>query len=247
MSTWWNSLTLLQRVFACMAVPATLVLVLQTLLSLFGLAGGHDADHEADHDFDHDHDLNQGLDHAAEHGLAHLEQGQELGGGHGAEHEQGGLGLRLLTLRGVVAFLAVYGWGSLAISRAGHPWLAAIVFGLLMGLAAMLLVAVVMKLFVSLQSNGAIELENAVGLEGTVYLRIPPLGRGRGKVNLLLQERYAECDAVTEGEEELATGTEIVVTGLTEDGKLIVARKHTAEGRSYMPGNSTQFNKEEVN
>jgi hypothetical protein len=57
----------------------------------------------------------------------------------------------------------------------------------------MLLVAVVMKLFVSLQKQTApSSLKTPSGLEGTVYLRIPPLRRGREKVNLLLQERYAE-------------------------------------------------------
>jgi ABC-type nickel/cobalt efflux system permease component RcnA len=142
MSAWWNSLTLLQRILACIAVPATLVLILQTLLSLIGLTGENDIDHDTDHDFDNDHETDHENDH---------EQMDD--------HEHGGLGLHLLTFRGVIAFLAVYGWGSLAISRAGHPWLAAIIFGLIMGLAAMLLVAVVMKLFISLQSNGNIEFE----------------------------------------------------------------------------------------
>jgi hypothetical protein len=219
MSAWWNTLTLLQRILACIAVPATLILILQTLLSLLGLTGEHDIDHEADHDsFDH------GFDHGADHNFDH-DHDQDHGHEHDNGHEHGVFGLRLFTLRGVIAFLAVYGWGALAISRAGHPWLASIFFGLLMGLAAMFIVAVVMKLFISLQSNGAIELENAIGLEGTVYLPIPPLNKGQGKVNVLLQERYVECDAVTEEEETIATGTEIVVTGLTEDNKLIVSKR----------------------
>jgi hypothetical protein len=94
-----------------------------------------------------------------------------------------------------------------------------------MGFAAMLLVAAVMKLFLAMQSNGAIELENAVGLGGTVYLTIPGAGGGKGKVNVLLQERYAECDAVTGEAEPIPTGSEIVVTGVTEEGMLIVAKK----------------------
>ncbi len=103
MSAWWASLTLLQRVLACIAAPATLVLVVQTLLSIAGLAGEHDLE-GAEHDIGHD----------GVHGFEHDQ-------GHGGEHDAGhDSGLRLLTLRGVVAFLAVYGWGALAISRAGH-------------------------------------------------------------------------------------------------------------------------------
>ncbi len=54
---------------------------------------------------------------------------------------------------------------------------------------------------------------------------MPPLGGGLGKVNVLLQERYVECDAVTDEEEALITGAEVVVTGLTDDNKLVVKRK----------------------
>ena len=37
MADWWNSLTDLQRIFACVGIPATLVLVVQTVLLLLGI------------------------------------------------------------------------------------------------------------------------------------------------------------------------------------------------------------------
>ena len=36
MSAWWESLTWLERLFAYVAFPATLLLILQTLMLLFG-------------------------------------------------------------------------------------------------------------------------------------------------------------------------------------------------------------------
>ena len=39
---WWNGLTDLQRIFALVGIPATLVLVVQTILLLFGLGAGHE-------------------------------------------------------------------------------------------------------------------------------------------------------------------------------------------------------------
>ena len=39
MRIWWESLTLLQRVFACIAIPSTLLLIVQLVLSLVGLVG----------------------------------------------------------------------------------------------------------------------------------------------------------------------------------------------------------------
>ena len=49
MRIWWESLTLLQRVFACIAIPSTLLLIVQLVLSLVGL-GDHEGDLDADGD-----------------------------------------------------------------------------------------------------------------------------------------------------------------------------------------------------
>ena len=58
MTVWWNALTDLQRIFAVFAIPSTLLLLLQTLLLLFGLVGHGDAEMSHDHDISHDgHDF----------------------------------------------------------------------------------------------------------------------------------------------------------------------------------------------
>ena len=45
MTEWWEALSSLGRVFACIAIPATLVLLIQTILSIIGLSGSDgDAD-----------------------------------------------------------------------------------------------------------------------------------------------------------------------------------------------------------
>ena len=73
---WWNALNMLQQSFAVVAIPATVMLVLQTVLLLIGL-GGHDADHGemaddhsglGDHGWDHDaHEFDHGAEHAFDH------------------------------------------------------------------------------------------------------------------------------------------------------------------------------------
>ena len=75
-----------------------------------------------------------------------------------------------------------------------------------------------------LQSNGAINIKNAIGKIGTVYLTIPPRRSGFGKVNVLVQERYAEYDAVTDGDEPIPTLAEIEVIGAVGADKLVVKR-----------------------
>ena len=44
MMEWWNALPLIEQVFYIIAIPSTLILLLQTILLLFGVGGGHDAD-----------------------------------------------------------------------------------------------------------------------------------------------------------------------------------------------------------
>ena len=47
MITWWTSLDLAQQIFACIAIPSTLILLIQTILLLIGLGGGDgDVDEE---------------------------------------------------------------------------------------------------------------------------------------------------------------------------------------------------------
>ena len=48
MLNWWNSLDALQHFFAYVAIPATLILCIQTVLLLFGLGAGGDGEVDSD-------------------------------------------------------------------------------------------------------------------------------------------------------------------------------------------------------
>ena len=50
MAEWWTSLGSAGQVFACVAIPATIILFLQTLLTIIGLGGGHDDGADTGHD-----------------------------------------------------------------------------------------------------------------------------------------------------------------------------------------------------
>ena len=231
MRTWWEALTLLERVFAAVAIPATLLLLIQFVMTLIGL-GGHDGDLDADGDgapdlMDLDGDgVPDGMDLDGD-GVPDIAlDGDGDGLPDGEPGGQGGApGLRLFTFRGVVAFLTVTGWGALAISRAGHPWIAALLVGVLLGAAAMVLTAVVMRLFLRLQTDGTVDVQNAVGLAGEAYLPIPARRAGEGKVNVVIQDTMTECAAVTDEAQPISTGEAVTVIGVTRDRQLIVMRR----------------------
>lgn len=222
-----------------LAVPATLILILQTLLLLFGLHGSSsdgdgdvDTDLDGDLDSDLDADLDADLDgdgfpdadvDADADGDADGDgdtAGDVQSGGHGLFE-----GLKILTLRGVVAFLAIFGWGTLWLLRLGLHFLLALFLGVAMGTWAMVLVALLLRVALRLQDDGTIQPQNALGLSGTVYLTLPAQRRGAGKVNVLVQDQLTEFVAVTDDLQSIPTGAEVVVVGLSGRSTLVVTRK----------------------
>lgn len=209
---WWYGLTSLQQVFACAALPATAILIIQTILLLMGVGGEGDADADVDGDVsdaladDIDADFDADLD-------ADFESD-------GAQHAAG---VRIFTVRGLVAFFAVGGWLGIAMIDLNLSSGLASVIAIAGGLVALISVAYILKLFLSLQESGNVSIKNAVSHTGTVYITIPPERKGQGKVIVLFNERLMELDAVTDEKKAIKAGRQIKVTGLASDNTLIVS------------------------
>lgn len=250
MIAWWNGLSLSQQIFAVFALPATLILLIQTILLLLGMgqqdgaagdAGDGSADVSADHpemspdggamgppgvgDVLHD-DLPatlQTLDPDTHEALPGAQDYDALGHAvHRSGHFQES-GLRLFTVRGLMAFLAVGGWTGIALEDTGMGAIGATLFAFLTGFAALVLVAWLMRSALRLQSSGNIDLANAAGLPADVYLAVPAAGQGDGKVMLMLQGRLTVQDAYTDGPARLPTGSRAVVVGHRGDRLLVRA------------------------
>lgn len=236
MIVWWETLGTVGQVFACVAIPATVILFLQTILMLIGI-GGHelggdssdgDVDHDFGHDFGHDfdHDFDGHLDMHGDidvHGDVHDGVFGEHDGHDGHDGSDGGL--RLFSFRGIIAFLCVLGWVGVLCARLELAMPLTILLSAASGLLAMVLIALLFRLIYSLQADGTENIRNALGASGTVYLRIPPRRNGSGKVNLLLDGKLVEKEAVTDEEEMIAYGEQIVVVGICGGTELIVQRK----------------------
>lgn len=224
-TAWWQSLTTLEHILLYLAVPATLILLIQTiLLFLGGVMDGGEADMDSDGpdwDTDLDSDLDGDLD--GPDGDAHVPGDHD--GPDMEEAGQAAAGLHLFTLRGIVAFLTLFGWGSLWLCQLGVLPAVALFLGVWMGLAGMVAIAVVVRQAVRLQYDGTLDIRNAVGLTGSVYLTVPAGRAGQGKVNVLVQEQLREFDAVSDSSQPIPTGADIVVTGLAGRNTLIVSPK----------------------
>lgn len=191
MADWWTGLTDLQHIFAFIGVPATLVLIVQTVLLFFGIGDGDDIDIDGD-------------------GIPDIETGDD--------------GLTLFSIRGIVGMLCIGGWSGIVFVDLGLSNQVAILLSALCGLAALFGIAYLMKAVLKLQSSGNIQLGSAVGKTGQVYIPIPAKGIGRGKVHIVVQDRYIEVEAVTDSDEPLRTGETVRVVSTDDMGLVMVER-----------------------
>jgi hypothetical protein len=180
--------------FLVCAVLGGTLLACQFLLSLLGI-GDHGADGHDAHFGHGDHG-----DHA-DHG--HAEHG------HGNASASAWL-FSLLTFRSLVSAMTFFGIAGMAATSAGWSRPASLGSAAATAFLVMLVVAFMMRSLVKLQDEGNLNIRNAVGQTGTVYLTVPGNKGGVGKVTLSLQNRTTEFQAVT-FQDVLPTGSKVVV------------------------------------
>lgn len=205
MTQWWDQLSLISQIFALIAIPSTLVLLIQTILLFFGIGGG-----------DSDGDISSGGIDLDGDGIPDIPD-SDAGGG-----VESGSGLALFSIRGIVAMLCIGGWSGLVMLEAGLPVILSVILAINFGMLALFALAYMMKLASKLQSSGNIDLGNAIGKTGRVYLPIPPSATGSGKINIVVQDKYIEVDAMTTASRKLATGEAVRVVSTDETGLLVV-------------------------
>jgi membrane protein implicated in regulation of membrane protease activity len=176
----------------CAVVGGTLI-VCQFVLTLMGLGGDHDVD-------------TTGAD-------VHADMGGHDGvGHHDGVHGHGATTLLfgVLTFRTIVAGLAFFGLTGLALMNNNYEPTTTFLGALAAGLVAVIIVAWVMRSLNKLNIDGTVRIQKAVGATGTVYLSIPAVNEGVGKVHVTVQNQLKEYRAVSSGG-PLPTGSKVVI------------------------------------
>lgn len=196
-SLWWATLNSLQQVYFCISLAATVFLILQIITLLFGFAG--DGAEFSGDGGDFDADVDDGGDF-------------ELDSSDG---------FTLFSVRGIVAFFAIGGWTGYILA----PVNVALAIGasVVAGSLALVVMAYIMRGIMKLRSNGNIEISKAIGLNASVYLTIPAKDNGFGKINLTLEERFIEVNAIQNGENSIPTGSQVKIVGVL--GEYLVVEK----------------------
>jgi membrane protein implicated in regulation of membrane protease activity len=158
-----------------------------------------------------------------------------LGGGsdfdHGTDMGHGDSdvahGVKVLSVRVLVAFAVGFGWAGVLGLREGWPVATATVAAVVSGVVFMGLVYAVMRLLFSMRDDGTLDYQNAVGVVGRVYVTIPPRRASPGQVELMLQGRLITAPAVTDGFEPLAPNTSVEVAAVEGQTTLVVVPQHS--------------------
>jgi membrane protein implicated in regulation of membrane protease activity len=127
------------------------------------------------------------------------------------------------TLRNMIAFFTMFGWAGLAAYNSGlsNGWVVAI--AVVAGASIVYLLYFIMKKAAGMRQSGTLQMKNAITQVGEVYLRIPARRGGMGKVQIQVQGRLIEADAMTDDEEDIPTGRPIKVIHTLNERILIVS------------------------
>lgn len=192
-STWWTGLSLIMKILWGVTLTASLVFIIQSILTFVGA--------DADTNFDVDVDVTaDGSD------LSNIEGGSNL-----------------YTFRNFINFILGFGWSAILLQDSIHSTPLLIFVSAVIGVALVAAVMYLFKWLAGMQQSGNIDLTTAAkGCEGKVYLTIPAQEAGEGKVQITISGAVREYNAITDSEEPLKTGTPIRVVDVVNANTVIV-------------------------
>lgn len=206
----FENLDALSWIFLVSALLGGSLFIARVILMVVG-AGDGDAP-DAGHDFHVD------MSGDAFNGAGHADVSADTAGhDHGTDYS-----FKIISLQGVMGFFLMFGTlGFVSYRVAGAGAFVSSVLAVAAGFLTMWLTAKLLALLLNLQSDGTVDIRNAIGKEGTVYQRIP--AGGTGKVQIVVQNRLTEYEAMGRQDAELPTGT--AVMAVYYKGNILIVEK----------------------
>lgn len=128
---------------------------------------------------------------------------------------------KVFSLMTLLVTLMMGSWIAVGMLEAGlAPWIA-LVGGYGVGFGGGVATSYALFSMKKLESDGTVKTEDAVGLKGTVYVKIPEAGQGKGQIQVTVKGRLRTFDAVSDGP-EIASFKTVAVMSKVENNLLRV-------------------------
>jgi hypothetical protein len=216
--------------FGIPAVLGTAFFMLRTALGFLGVfsdvgdsVGHHDVPHDVPHDIPHDvpHDL----PHDAPMGetpLAHHADVPHHPAGHGQASHAAPLvtAAEIFSVQSLAAFAGAFGWAGL-IGREHFGAFGGALIGLVAGVSVAAGVITIFRQFRKFESDGTITLADMLGLEATVYVRIPARDSGSGQIRVEVRGAERFVSAISR-DALIPTGTRVLILAANPDNSVVV-------------------------
>ena len=137
----------------------------------------------------------------------------------------GDSGMGLLTFRNFVNFFLGFGWTAILLRDQIESNAVLMIVSVVIGVGLVAVVMLLFKWISGMQQSGNIDIHrSAEGCAGKVYLSIPANRRGKGKVQITINNSVREYEAVTDSDETLKTGDDITVIEAVSDDTVLVEK-----------------------
>lgn len=197
---WWSNIPAFEKVFWYFAIPFSVLFSIQTVLTFLGMTGdGFDVDDGgvSGDGLDFDGDDSSGFDTEGS--------------------------FPIFTVRNFIIFFTIFGWTGIAASNSGMGSAGTLILAIVLAATVMFLVAGIFYFMSRMTESGNINIANAIGNIGEVYIPIPAKRAGTGKIQMQIQGAIREIDAVTD-DNKLSTGMAVKVVGVINNQVLLVEK-----------------------
>jgi len=218
MTEWWESLSSFEQVFWYIAIPFSIILLIQMILTFAGM-GGSDSDVGGG-----ETDIS-GMDLEVDTDVDLLDISDASDVTDASDIPDFDPSFHFFTVRNFIAFFTMFGWAGIAAWNEDLSKTWTIIIAIIAGLITMGVVTALFYYISRLQdSGGSIKMKNALNQIGNVYIPIQAAAGNVGKVQITVQDSLREIPAITKGDEDLPTGTVIKVVAIVSNSILVVKK-----------------------
>jgi membrane protein implicated in regulation of membrane protease activity len=130
---------------------------------------------------------------------------------------------KFFTIQNLTAFFMMFGLVGLGMIRSHINIIISLICACFAGLFTVYLLIRILSSVSHLESSGSLDMMNAIGQEGVVYLTIPH--DGSGQIQISIQGRMQIFDAICEHNERIETGERVIVVRVIDGYTLSVEKK----------------------